>query len=848
MSLANLTININANTGATVAGLQDVGSTAKAAFAQSNAAIDDYRSHLQKAADHMSAAAKQMGGSMDAANDAIVAGAARSEEAIAQLQKTAAAPELTTFGERMAQRYQAGMNATKAKLEEFGQWMEQKAELIGGLWAAKTFAGPVIGAMAQFAATAYATYKAAGWVFGLFSGESYKSASIDQLIALNDQVKALQTNLHISAQEAGALLDATARLGVDKADYTAAYKAAEVAMRSNGDELDRLGIRYKTANGQLVDQQTFLQNAKAALDAYTVGWDRNQAAAAIGAGSYEQITAALQVTRAELEQSKARMDEYGVAIGPATQAAVARYQQAMRDFNNETKLMGQGVSRAIADQIMPALTDLAVLFKDGFPTAVRAFRYSMAGVTSLLYGIKEVFDIVWDVAKGAVLGIGELFAGLGKAAWQALHGNLTDAADTMRDAWTAAGTHASKTMEDIVADSVKNRDRMAMAWGFDDRTESLTDAGKTAKGKTGATWQPKPAAAAADTTASSAYQNYLLELDRTLKKVQDNEYAAMRLKAAQLAQKEGITDLAQAYNTINAIQRQESQRAVDDMTRKLGDETAAYSFQSSILGLTALQQDKLTYAMQKRLDLDNLLAAARKSGKPLDDQAITDLRTTTESTIALGNAQRDQRDATLRSQATGVNNALLAYRDNASNAAKAAENAVTGSLHRMEDALVQFGKTGKLSFKDLFGFMADEYLRQQVRMAIGDSAGSGGLLGSALAKLGSLFGGGIGVTAGDAGASNYAALAAAVPLATGTNYVPYDGMPAVLHKGEAVVPAAYNPAAGGRASGGSVSIGSGQVIQIGQGVSRAEVTAGINQANAASEARLMRRLAQKGVL
>ena len=34
-------------------------------------------------------------------------------------------------------------------------------------------------------------------------------------------------------------------------------------------------------------------------------------------------------------------------------------------------------------------------------------------------------------------------------------------------------------------------------------------------------------------------------------------------------------------------------------------------------------------------------------------------------------------------------------------------------------------------------------------------------------------------------------------LAKGTNYVPYDDMPAILHKGEAVVPAKYNPAAGG---------------------------------------------------
>jgi lambda family phage tail tape measure protein len=44
------------------------------------------------------------------------------------------------------------------------------------------------------------------------------------------------------------------------------------------------------------------------------------------------------------------------------------------------------------------------------------------------------------------------------------------------------------------------------------------------------------------------------------------------------------------------------------------------------------------------------------------------------------------------------------------------------------------------------------------------------------------------------------------PMATGTNYVPYDGFPAMLHKGEAVVPAAYNPAAGGSSSSMSVVV------------------------------------------
>jgi lambda family phage tail tape measure protein len=44
------------------------------------------------------------------------------------------------------------------------------------------------------------------------------------------------------------------------------------------------------------------------------------------------------------------------------------------------------------------------------------------------------------------------------------------------------------------------------------------------------------------------------------------------------------------------------------------------------------------------------------------------------------------------------------------------------------------------------------------------------------------------------------------PMATGTNFVPHDNFPALLHRGEAVVPAQYNPAAGGSSSGVTVIV------------------------------------------
>ena len=54
-----------------------------------------------------------------------------------------------------------------------------------------------------------------------------------------------------------------------------------------------------------------------------------------------------------------------------------------------------------------------------------------------------------------------------------------------------------------------------------------------------------------------------------------------------------------------------------------------------------------------------------------------------------------------------------------------------------------------------------------------------------------------------------------------------------------------NHALGG--GGAVVHVGAGQVINVGQGVSRAEVVAAVSQANAANRAAIMRTLNQRGV-
>jgi hypothetical protein len=111
---------------------------------------------------------------------------------------------------------------------------------------------------------------------------------------------------------------------------------------------------------------------------------------------------------------------------------------------------------------------------------------------------------------------------------------------------------------------------------------------------------------------------------------------------------------------------------------------------------------------------------------------------------------------------TGWKRAFAEYADNATNAARRAEDLFRKATSGMEDAIVNFAKTGKFEWKNFVNMMLEELLRAQIQQIFsqllggmsgqmrggatgGGAPGGGGgssLIGSLLGGIGSLFGGG----------------------------------------------------------------------------------------------------------
>lgn len=832
-ALANLSINITANAAPARAALQDVGTQAQQSMRDSEVAVQGFQRQMVESGANTQRAAAQMGSSMDAAKTAIVDGSAQSADALSHLNKAANDASMQMgMAEKIAASFGtafgASYTAAQTWIETTVQYVETKAKYMA--------IGLAVAAVSATAGVVYGAYRiisgTLGFIGGLFTGESYKDASIDKLIALNAEVQTLQSNLNISAQEAQALLDAMNRLGVNKSDITATYKATETAIRANADELDRLGVKYKEADGALLSTRQILANVKSTLDDYTDGWDRNAAAAAIGVGSYESIAAALKVTDAEIAASQQRLIDYQVVIGPNTQKAIEEYKQAMRDFNNETKLMGEGLSRVTADAIMPALTSLAVYFRDGWPQIIQAYRIGVSTFVGLGYALKNGIYIVAESILGSLESIGIAWIGLHLAIQQAAKGNFSAAGDALTAGATDALARFKGIGSNIVAQVIANDAAIRLAvGGGDDPVKGGIDFGK-GNGWGGKKFEAKPApAAAAPPEKTSAYQSYLDSLDVTIKKVTESEYASMHLRAEQLAQKEGITDLTRAEKLIAEVRAGDSAKAVAAYTEKLREQNAAIVWETSLLGKTTLEVATLTARHKEELGVQAAINSAKQAGKPLTDAAITQLRDEAKAAGDVAEANLKLRNSIERSAGFGSKKAWDDYVDNATNASANAKTMVTGSLTQIEDALVNFAKTGKLSFSSLFSFMAEEYLRQQIRMQMAKLDGGGGMGSLFMSGLSTVWGGFAGMFA-----------PAGVPLASGTNNVPYDGFQATLHKGEAVVPAAYNPATGGAGGGQVIHIDfSGQTLNVGQGVSRGEVAAALKQQQASTVELIRRR-------
>ncbi len=230
---------------------------------------------------------------------------------------------------------------------------------------------------------------------------------------------------------------------------------------------------------------------------------------------------------------------------------------------------------------------------------------------------------------------------------------------------------------------------------------------------------------------------FLNQLRSRLTRTQDGEAAELRARALQIEAKgyKGVSVEAEKYiRVLEAIERQKEKDKAFEAYEK--EEANALKIVETLIGGNRqriegvqLQREMLDLSsteravLQNRTELEKSAAAARKEASQIQD---ADLRAQTIQTIndalarqlpILENLTRANADYQ-RSAEFGAKSALRTYIEDATNAAKQAERAVTGVFKSMEDALTQFVMTGKVDFNSLANSIISDLIRIQIQRAI----------------------------------------------------------------------------------------------------------------------------------
>jgi lambda family phage tail tape measure protein len=290
----------------------------------------------------------------------------------------------------------------------------------------------------------------------------------------------------------------------------------------------------------------------------------------------------------------------------------------------------------------------------------------------------------------------------------------------------------------------------------------------------------------------------------------DKEIAAITKYIAQAAklvdQEEGRNKLAEAQkkrtaieieankllgdslNTLGSIQRQFDLGTIERARQdKIANESA--QFQIDMLGRDTLEVLKATEARRIQLALEERIHQERNKDPKYDSSgAIAQAATQTDiATAKIEESYRKQRSAVL-----GADEAVRKYMEDIGNEAAHMENLFTKAFKGMEDALVNFVKTGKLDFKSLADGIITDLIRIEVQRSVtkplGDLYKSAGGASGIISSVKSFFNfadGGIMSAAGSMPLNKYAGGGVA-------------SSPQLAMFGEGSTPEAYVPLPDGR--------------------------------------------------
>jgi lambda family phage tail tape measure protein len=273
----------------------------------------------------------------------------------------------------------------------------------------------------------------------------------------------------------------------------------------------------------------------------------------------------------------------------------------------------------------------------------------------------------------------------------------------------------------------------------------------------------------------SAEGTFLKEMARLSQQYQEKSTSASESDLAMLPRiTEAMTTLSQTYNEqigvvdslvaarVRAVEAQQLELFNIKQQQELTESLAEVQHRMATSTMSEIEKKyaDIDFAAQKSARSAIAAEEARRNAALSPEEARAYYDAAMKGSEELKRTQQTEFENSRRFS-TGWKRAFREYADNATNAARTAENLFRKATQGMEDAIVNFAKTGKFEWKGFVNMMLEELLRAQIQSIFaqmlggmtgmmggrnGGGGGSGGggssLIGSLLGGIGSLFGGG----------------------------------------------------------------------------------------------------------
>ena len=496
-----------------------------------------------------------------------------------------------------------------------------------------------------------------------------------------------------AGKEADALNDLSQKLGMS-VQQLASYK---LAAEQSGTSLEQIGRGIKALSGQMLahgdafrkmgidtqDADKALRQLADVFSAMPDGMEKTALATKLFGRAGQDLIPMLNLGSRGLAEAAEKSQKYAEAM-----AILAPQADKLGDTISELQITAQALGANLAIAVVPKLNDvagaMAIAAREG-----GLMEAALVGIGGAMNAMIEPWRFAWKQIEADILSAGAKF-----------------------DAWRAKILFGSA-------------EQLALKQSMAGNLAAAKLYGEIAEWNSG-----KPKSPSGSTSSDS-----MLPGANTSAEILARQKALQKLYAPKEKTTVDKADPA-AWNAhdVNRMLREEdaaakARAAMQETTRKLtegyGRDNAKAEDQMRIMPESERQLAESLRQVSEKADAARESLSQKAAALKDDAVAQTALKIEIEAVTAAEAAQKDTVRALWEQQQQlngsweyGASEALQNYRDELNNVAGITQQAMTHAFKGMEDALVNFVKTGKLDFKSLADSIISDIIRIQVRRSI----------------------------------------------------------------------------------------------------------------------------------